>query len=57
MTARSKREDFDNNLKEMKGLVPDDKCIDPVECDSPKIILERCTICGVTYRRKDLENG
>jgi len=57
MTARSKREDFDNNLKEMKGLAPNDKCVDPSNCDAPKIILERCTICGVTYRRKDLENG
>ena len=57
MTARSKREDFDNNLKEMKGLAPNDKCVDPSNCDAPKIILERCTTCGVTYRRKDLENG
>ena len=55
MTAKTRRVDFDNNLKEMKGLVPDDQCVNPEQCDAPKIILERCGVCGVTYRRKDLE--
>ena len=55
MAARSNRTDFDNNIREMKGKVADDKCIDPTDCDSPKIILEKCQICGVIYRRKDLE--
>tara|TARA_Y100000592_G_C5444794_1_gene305421 strand:- start:259 stop:783 length:525 start_codon:yes stop_codon:yes gene_type:complete len=50
MAARSNRTDFDNNIKEAKGLVPTDKC----NCEN-LIILARCTICGVTYRRKDLE--
>ena len=55
MAASSSRTDFDNNIKELKGQVADDKCINPADCSSPKIILERCQICGVTYRRKDLE--
>ena len=55
MTAKTRSVDFDNNLKEMKGLVPDDQCVNPEQCDAPKIILERCGVCGVTYRRKDLE--
>ena len=55
MTATTRRVDFDNNIKEKKGLVPSDKCVNPSECDASKIILERCGICGVTYRRKDLE--
>ena len=55
MAARSSRADFDNNLRELKGKVPNDKCINPLNCDSQKIILEKCQICGVIYRRKDLE--
>ena len=55
MAAKASRTDFDNNIKEMKGQVADDKCINPTDCTSPKIILEKCQICGVTYRRKDLE--
>lgn len=55
MAATASRFDFDNNVKELKGQTPDDKCVNPSDCSSPKIILERCQICGVTYRRKDLE--
>jgi len=55
MAATASRFDFDNNVKELKGQTPDDKCVNPSDCTSPKIILERCQICGVTYRRKDLE--
>ncbi len=55
MAATASRFDFDNNIKELKGQTPDDKCINPSDCTSPKIILEKCQICGVTYRRKDLE--
>jgi|TARA_R100001163_G_scaffold61174_1_gene50965 hypothetical protein len=55
MAAKASRTDFNNNIREMKGLVADDKCINPTDCTSPKIILEKCQICGVIYRRKDLE--
>tara|TARA_B100001939_G_scaffold19630_1_gene16161 strand:+ start:2314 stop:2853 length:540 start_codon:yes stop_codon:yes gene_type:complete len=55
MAATASRYDFENNVKELKGQTPDDKCVNPSDCTSPKIILERCQICGVTYRRKDLE--
>jgi hypothetical protein len=55
MASSASRSDFDNNIKELKGQVPDDKCVNPSECSSAKIILEKCQICGVTYRRKDLE--
>lgn len=55
MAATASRFDFENNVKELKGQTPDDKCVNPSDCTSPKIILERCQICGVTYRRKDLE--
>jgi hypothetical protein len=55
MAATASRFDFDNNIKELKGQTPTDKCVNPSDCSSPKIILERCQICGVTYRRKDLE--
>ena len=55
MAATASRFDFDNNIKELKGQTPTDKCVNPSDCTSPKIILERCQICGVTYRRKDLE--
>jgi hypothetical protein len=56
MTVNSNRKDFDNNIREMKGLIPDDQCVNPEQCDAPKMILERCGVCGVTYRRRDLEN-
>ncbi len=55
MASTASRFDFENNVKELKGQTPDDKCINPSDCTSPKIILEKCQICGVTYRRKDLE--
>ena len=55
MAATASRFDFENNVKELKGQTPDDKCINPSDCTSPKIILEKCQICGVIYRRKDLE--
>ena len=55
MAYTTNRKDFDNNVAEMKGLVPDDKCVNPQICDATKIILEKCTICGITYRREDLE--
>tara|TARA_R100000353_G_scaffold175574_1_gene146294 strand:+ start:253 stop:792 length:540 start_codon:yes stop_codon:yes gene_type:complete len=55
MASTASRADFDNNVKELKGQVADDKCINPTDCTSPKIILEKCQICGVIYRRKDLE--
>ena len=55
MASTASRADFDNNVKELKGKVADDKCVNPQDCTSPKIILEKCQICGVIYRRKDLE--
>ena len=55
MASTASRADFNNNVKELKGQVADDKCINPIDCTSPKIILEKCQICGVIYRRKDLE--
>lgn len=56
MAARSSRTDFNNNIRELKGLVPSDKCLSLQTCESKQtIILEKCTICGLTFRRKDLE--
>ena len=57
MSVNTNRKDFDNNIKEMRGLIPDDQCINPQICDAPKMVFERCGVCGVTYRRKDLEDG
>tara|TARA_R100000773_G_scaffold20599_1_gene18372 strand:+ start:4640 stop:5167 length:528 start_codon:yes stop_codon:yes gene_type:complete len=50
MAASTNRADFDNNLKELKGKMPTDMC----DCETV-IILARCTVCGATHRRKDLE--
>lgn len=56
MAATSSRTDFDNNLRELKGKVPSDKCLSLDTCDNKQtVILEKCTICGLTFRRKDLE--
>ena len=56
MAATASRADFDNNLREIKGKVPSDNCLSLDTCDNKQtIILEKCTICGLTFRRKDLE--
>jgi hypothetical protein len=56
MAATASRTDFDNNVKELKGKVPSDKCLSIETCENKQsIILEKCTICGLTFRRKDLE--
>ncbi len=56
MAASANRNDFDNNVKELKGKIPSDKCLSIETCENKQtIILEKCTICGLTFRRKDLE--
>ena len=56
MAATASRTDFDNNVKELKGKIPSDKCLSIETCENKQtIILEKCTICGLTFRRKDLE--
>jgi len=49
------RRDFDNTIRELKGLVPTDNCIDVINCNKIKQIYEKCTYCGVYIRREDLE--
>jgi hypothetical protein len=56
MAASANRTDFDNNLREIKGKMPSDNCLSLETCEDKRtIILEKCTICGLTFRRKDLE--
>jgi len=49
MAYESNRNDFDNNLKELKGLIPTDTCKSHFE--NPQIY-EKCTVCG-DFRKKD----
>ena len=55
ISTLANRKDFDNTLREAKGLIPTDNCVDVVNCQKPKQIYEKCTYCGVYIRREDLE--
>ena len=55
MSAISSVRDFKNTVKEEKGLVPDDKCVDVRGCNNPKQLYEKCVTCGAFIRREDLE--
>lgn len=47
MTARTRRVDFDNNLKELKGHTATDSCRD---CMQEVIVLHKCKCCGLTVK-------
>lgn len=49
MALESNRRDFDNNLKELKGLMPTDTCVNHFV--NPQTY-EKCTVCG-EFRRKE----
>jgi len=49
MALESNRKDFDNNLKELKGLMPTDNC---PNCFVNPQIYEKCVSCG-EFRRKE----
>jgi hypothetical protein len=49
MAVRSNRADFDNNIRELKGMVATDTCDRHFE---KIVIYEKCLHCG-EYRRKD----
>jgi hypothetical protein len=47
MTARTRRVDFDNNLKELKGGTATDSC---ENCMQEVIVLHKCKCCGLTVK-------
>jgi hypothetical protein len=53
MAVRSNRADFDNNVKELKGLTPTDTCNQHYTSTQ---VYEKCSNCGQFRRREDLEN-
>jgi len=55
MATKSNRADFNNNIRELKGMVPADKCVDVSKCDEPSQIYEKCMTCNAFVRREDLE--
>ncbi|MBW2985705.1 hypothetical protein KY313_03575 [Candidatus Woesearchaeota archaeon] len=55
MATNSNRADFNNNIRELKGLTPADKCVDVSKCDEPSQIYEKCMTCNAFIRREDLE--
>ena len=50
MALESNRKDFDNNLRELKGLMPTDTC---ENCFENPQIYEKCTTCG-EFRKKEI---
>ena len=50
MTARTRRVDFDNNLKELKGHTATDSC---ENCMEEVIVLHKCKCCGLTVKRDE----
>ena len=47
MTARTRRVDFDNNLKELKGNTATDSCED---CMQEVVVLHKCKCCGLVVK-------
>ncbi|QDP60285.1 MAG: hypothetical protein Unbinned834contig1000_51 [Prokaryotic dsDNA virus sp.] len=47
MARDANRPDFENNLRELKGKMPTDKCED---CTDTPIILKKCRVCGKIYK-------
>jgi hypothetical protein len=48
MATRSNRADFDNNVRELKGLTATDSCKD---CMQEYIVLHKCKCCGLTIKK------
>ena len=48
MATRSNRADFDNNVRELKGLTATDSCKD---CMQEYIVLHKCKTCGLTIKK------
>ena len=48
MATRSNRADFDNNVRELKGLVATDSC---ENCMQEFIVLHKCKCCGLTIKK------
>ena len=47
MTARTRRVDFDNNLKELKGYTATDSC---ENCMEEVVVLHKCKCCGLVKK-------
>jgi len=47
MATRSNRADFDNNVRELKGLVATDSCED---CMQEFVVLHKCKCCGFVVK-------